>query len=89
MRMKEITVTISDRVFSIDVGIHDGDLIEVIFDALAGYVRQGFSVNVRQTYMKSPSDSLKIITKIISKPKQMDQWKEETKKLIRVLQRPA
>ena len=85
--IKEITVSISDRTFNIDFPVKDKELIEIIFDAVTEYVNRGFSIKVRQTYMNSPSDSVKIVSKIISKGEQMGEWKDEIRQLISVLRK--
>lgn len=84
---KEITLSINDRVLTVDLSIKDTDLIETLFDALTEYVNQGSSIKVRQSYMTSPSESTKIFSKIITKDEQMDQWRSETRQLISVLQK--
>ncbi len=85
--LSEITVSISDRSFNIDLPVKDVELIDAVFKAIMHCVNKGISIKVRETYMNSPTDSLRIITKIISKPEQMNQWRRETKSLISVLQR--
>jgi hypothetical protein len=84
---KEITLSINDRILTVDLSIKDTHLIETLFDALAEYVKQGSSIKVRQSYMTSPSESTKIFSKIITKGEQMDQWRSETRQLISVLQK--
>jgi len=87
MEPNEITVSMSHRSFNIDISIKDLKLIEAVFNGLTQYVDKGFTIKVRETYMNSPKDSLRIITKIISKPEQMKQWQQETKSLISVLRK--
>ena len=85
--LSEITVSISDRSFNVDISVKDIELIDSVFKALMHYVNTGCSIKVRETYMNDPTDSLRIITKIISKPQQMKQWRQETKSLISVLRK--
>ncbi len=84
---REITISMTGRDFILELALKDADLIETIFSALTEYVDKGFPIKVRQTYMTSPSDSVKIISKIISKREKMDEWKEEVKQLISVLRK--
>ena len=84
---KEITISINNRILNVDLSIKDEDLIETLFNALTEYVKQGSAIKVRQSYMTSPSDSVKIISKIITKREQMDKWRHETRQLISVLRK--
>jgi hypothetical protein len=82
---KEITISINDRILNVDLSIKDVDLIEILFNALTEYVKQGSAIKIRQSYITSPSDSIKMFSKIITKGEQMDKWRHETRQLISVL----
>jgi len=84
---KEVMVSLNTRVFTIDIAIEDDELIEAIFSALKEYVDKGFSLRVKESYVTSLSDSLKIITKIISGGPQMDEWRAETKQLLSIIRK--
>ena len=85
--IKEIDISINNRVFTINIAIKDEELIETIFSALKEHVEKGFSIRLREAYVTSLSDSLKMITKIISSGSQVDEWRDETKQLISVIRR--
>ena len=85
--IKEVDISMNSRVFSINLAIKDEELIETIFSALREYVEKGFSIKVKETYITSLSDSLKIITKIISSGSQMDEWRGKTKQLLSVIRK--
>lgn len=84
---KEVTVSINNRVFTIDIAVEDEELIETIFSALKEYVKKGFSIKVKEEYVTSLSDSLKIISKIIASSSQIDEWRAETKQLISIIRK--
>ncbi|MBW1705146.1 MAG: hypothetical protein JRJ86_08260 [Deltaproteobacteria bacterium] len=84
---KEIIISINNTILNVELSIRDVDLIETLFDALTEYVKQGCAINVKQSYMTSPSDSVKMISKIITKGEQMDEWRHETRQLISVLRK--
>ena len=84
---KEITISINDRNLNMDLSIKDVDLIEILFNALTEYVKQGSAIQVKQSYMTSPSDSIKMSSKIITKGDQIDKWRQETRQLISVLRK--
>ena len=85
--VKELTVSMNTRDFTIDIPIEDDELIETIFSALKQYVNRGFSLRVKESYVTSLSDSLKIITKIISGGAQMDEWRIESKQLRSIIRK--
>ena len=85
--VKDVNISINNRVFTLDLAIEDEELIETIFHALAEYVKKGFSIKVKEAYITSLSDSLKIISKIISNRAQMDEWRAETKQLISIVRK--
>ena len=43
--IKEVDISMNNRVFTINLAIKDEELIESVFSALREYVEKGFSVN--------------------------------------------
>ena len=84
---REVIVSVNSRTFTLDIPIEDDLLIETIFKALKEYVNQGFSLSVKESYVTSLSDSLKIITKIISRGSQLDEWRAETRQLLSIIRK--
>ena len=84
---KEIGVSISDRSFDISLDVEDVELIEAILRALNEYVKEGFPIKISQSYMTSLSESKRVISKFISKSRQMDEWRDEIRQLISVLRK--
>jgi hypothetical protein len=84
---REIMVSVNTRAFSLDIPIEDDLLIETVFKALKECVNQGFSLNVKESYVTSLSDSLKIITKIISGASQLDEWRAEIRQLLSIIRK--
>ena len=85
--IKDVHISINSRVFTLDLAIEDEELIETIFHAFGEYVKKGFSIKVREGYVTSMSDSLKIISKIVSTRAQMDEWRAETKQLLSIVRK--
>jgi hypothetical protein len=85
----ELEVTINERELVLSLPVQEDELLDAVLDALTDYVRAGADLKIRQTYMTSPSDSMKMLLKLISKVSQMDEWRGEVKQLIRVLKRQA
>jgi hypothetical protein len=84
---REIMVSVNTRAFSLDIPIEDDLLIEAVFKALKECVSQGFSLNVKESYVTSLSDSLKIITKIISGTSQLEEWRAEIRQLLSIIRK--
>ena len=83
--MKEIMIAINDRSLTLELDVKDKVLLDAVFLSLRNYVTVGDPIKIRQTYMNSPSDSLRINTDIISDVKSLDRWKRELDQLISVL----
>ncbi|MGD2125311.1 MAG: hypothetical protein PVG99_04480 [Desulfobacteraceae bacterium] len=82
----EVTVSITDNFFTIDLSIEDETLIASVLLGLGAYVKKGFSIKVRQSY-KTFSGSQEIVTKVISRAEQVAEWGKETKQIISALRR--
>jgi hypothetical protein len=84
--LRAVTVSMNDRFFTIDLPIEDERLIASVFLGLGQYVKKGFPIKVRQSYLTF-SGSEEIVTKIISKTQQMAEWAEETRGLISAIRK--
>jgi hypothetical protein len=81
---KDVTITITDRLFTLELALEDLDLIEVIFGALRKYVRKGSPIKLKEACVDLDSLSKKavIISKTLSRGREMDEWIGETKDLM-------
>ena len=75
------------RAFSVDLGIEDEGLIKGVLSVFKEHVWKGCLLKVKQAYVTSLSDSLRIISKIISASSQMDEWRAEIRQLISVIRK--
>lgn len=79
----EITITVSDRLFTVELPVQDKEFIEAIADVLKWYLKKkGTKINIRQAYVNSLEDSTQVVSKLISKSKEIDQWRNETGQFI-------
>jgi len=78
---REVTVTMNDRFFTIDLPIEDEKLIASVFLGLARYVNKVSAIKVKQSYVTF-SGTQEVVTTLISKPQQIAEWGKETKGLI-------
>jgi hypothetical protein len=81
---KDVTITITDRLFTLELALEDSELIDVIFGALRKYVKKGSPINLKEACVDLDSLSKKamIISKTISKGREMDVWIGETRELM-------
>jgi F0F1-type ATP synthase alpha subunit len=78
---REITVSITDRFFTLDLPIEDEKLIGNVLLGLAQYVKEGSSIKVKEAYMTF-SGTEEIMTKVIYTTQQMAEWGKEISGLI-------
>lgn len=79
----EITITISDRLFTVELPVQDEEFIEAIADVLKWYLKKkGSKIKIRQAYVNSLQDSTQVVSKLISKSREIDQWRNETGQFI-------
>ncbi len=83
---REITVSITDRFFTLDLPIEDEKLIGTVLFGLAQYVKDGLPIKVRETYMTF-SGTQEIMTKVISTTQQVAEWGKEISGLISALRK--
>ena len=84
---KNVIIEMNDRSFTIDLSIEDVELIETFISALRKYIQEDIQINVKQAYMNLPSDSVHIISKVISRDIHLDEWIAEIRQLITVIRR--
>jgi hypothetical protein len=56
---KEVTITITDRLFTVELAFEDFELIEVIFGALKKYVEKGAPLHLKEACVDLDSLSKK------------------------------
>ena len=78
---REVSVTMNDRFFTIDLPIEDEKLIASVFLGLATYVNKVSPIKVKQSYVTF-SGTQEVVSTLISRPQQIAEWGRETKVLI-------
>lgn len=79
----EITITVSNRLITVELPLQDNESIEAIADALKRYLKKkGSKIKIKQAYVNSLEDSTQVLSKVISKRKEIDQWRNETGQFI-------
>jgi hypothetical protein len=76
---KEVTVSIDDQFFTIELSVNDDDLIEAFFGMLKRYVKEKSPIKLTQAmvYPESFSNETKIVTKTITQNKEIDKLRRE------------
>ena len=81
---RDISVSINERFFTIDLPIQDERLIASVLLGLGQYVKRGLPIRVKQSYITF-SGSQEVSTMLISSAKQIAEWGKVTKELISAL----
>jgi len=80
---KNVVLTIDGKALTVELELKDEDLIEILVDAMALFVKKGSPIKIFQTYGRSlSSSSTTIVTKIMSKVGQVVEWRDELKRVI-------
>ena len=81
-----VAISINKKFLSLELRIDDTDLIESVLHGLAKYVGRGSPVWVMRTFNQSLGESrVEMISKTISDRKEMDEFLEETERLISII----
>ncbi len=84
---KEIILSLDNRTLTLEISIRDKEVIEALLDGLSACVEEGKALKIRQTYMTSRTDSLRMICRIITKAGHMEKWRHEIRQLISLLRK--
>jgi hypothetical protein len=81
-----VAISINNKFLSLELRIEDSDLIESVMHGLAKYVGKGSPVWVMRSFTQSLGESrVEMISKTISDRKEMDEFLEETERLISII----
>ena len=81
---RDISVSINERFFTIDLPIRDETLIASVLLGLGQYVKRGLPIRVKQSYITF-SGSQEVSTMVISSTTQIAKWGKEIGGLISAL----
>ena len=81
---RDISVSINERFFTMDLPIQDERLIASVLLGLGQYVKRGLPIRVKQSYITF-SGSQEVSTMLISSTQQIAKWGKVTKELISAL----
>ena len=81
---RDISVSINERFFTIDIPIQDERLIASVLLGLGQYVKRGLPIRVKQSYITF-SGSQEVSTMLISSAQQIADWGKVTKEVISAL----
>ena len=86
---KEVTISIDDQFFTIELAVDDEELIEIFFSGLKKYAGEGSPIKLTQAYVDSDalSKGTKIVTKTITQGEQIDALRMEVRRITTVLLR--
>lgn len=84
---KNIVVSIDGKALTLEMDVKDEELIDAVVGALTQLVKKGSALKVFQTYGGAlSSTSMTMVTKIIPTIKQMQEWKDDLRRVVRIHQ---
>ena len=84
---KNIVVSIEGKALTLELDVKDEELIDAVVGALTEFVKKGSVLKVFQTYGRTlSSSSMTMVTKIIPSIRQMQEWKDDLRRVVRIQQ---
>jgi len=87
IKAKNVTIEIDNIFTSIRIEALDVDLFEILLRSLKAIVLQGTPISLKQICNNHPSSSQKMISKIITKERDIEKCIDETKQLVSIIRR--
>jgi hypothetical protein len=82
--VKNVVVRVDGRSFTIEVDIAEENLIAALISAFGLLIKRGFPVRVVQSSSQPLSKSQSILSKVLHTVKELAEWAEDLKRLLRV-----
>jgi hypothetical protein len=81
---KNVVVKMDGRAFTVEVDISDDDAIAAIISSLGFLTRRGLPIRIVQTSTQALSRSQSILTRVLKSKKDLGEWADDVKVLIRI-----
>jgi hypothetical protein len=82
--VKNVVVRVDGRSFTIEVDIEEENLIAALISAFGLLIKRGFPVRVVQASSQPLSKSQSILSKVLHTVKELAEWAEDLKRLLRI-----
>ncbi|MCX5879594.1 MAG: hypothetical protein NTY44_10850 [Deltaproteobacteria bacterium] len=81
---KNVFVRLDGRAFVFEVDISEEDLIAEMISSLSLFIKRGFPIKVIQTSAPSMGRSQSMWTRILTSIKELADWVDDLKRLVRI-----
>jgi hypothetical protein len=81
---KNVVVRLEGKAFVFEVDVAEEDLISEMISSLSLFIKRGFPIKVIQTSAPSMGKSQSMWTRILTSIKELGDWMEDLKRLVRI-----
>jgi hypothetical protein len=83
--VKNVVVKVDGRTFTLEVDISEENLITALVSAFGVFIKRGSPVRIVQSSNQPLSQSQSVLSKVLNSIKDLSEWAEDLKRLLRVL----
>jgi hypothetical protein len=81
---KSVVVKMDGRAFTVEVDISDDDVVTAIISSLCFLTKKGFPIRIVQASTQALSRSQSIVTRVLKSKRDLGEWADDVKGLIRI-----
>jgi hypothetical protein len=82
--VKNVVVKVDGRTFTLEVDISEENLITALVSAFGVFIKRGSPVRIVQSSNQPLSQSQSVLSKFLNSIKDLSEWAEDLKRLLRV-----
>jgi hypothetical protein len=83
--VKNVVVKVDGRTFTLEVDVSEENLITALVSAFGVFIKRGSPVRIVQSSNQPLSQSQSVLSKVLNSIKDLSEWAEDLKRLLRVL----
>jgi hypothetical protein len=81
--VKNVVVKVDGRTFTLEVDISEENLITALVSAFGVFIKRGSPVRIVQSSNQPLSQSQSVLSKVLNSIKDLSEWAEDLKRLLR------
>jgi hypothetical protein len=82
--VKNVVVKVDGRTFTLEVDVSEENLITALVSAFGVFIKRGSPVRIVQSSNQPLSQSQSVLSKVLNSIKDLSEWAEDLKRLLRV-----
>jgi hypothetical protein len=82
--VKNVVVKVDGRTFTLEVDVSEENLITALVSAFGVFIKRGSPVRIVQSSNQPLSQSQSVLSKFLNSIKDLSEWAEDLKRLLRV-----